>query len=461
MLAAAVVFSLIIACVFGMVFAAAWHFKRRRPSELRRWLTFAQAALLAAALVCGAAGAALAGRPDGRTLAQALLLSAAFAVPLLATGATRGQEPMGVALMYLFGVALGLPIAFLQRAGCRHAPTCVAAVTLALVYLGIAVAASTALGEDPRPLRVELPIAVLVPAPIVIGVALLQGDGTSSAFMHATADALVRGALYVLLHFGGVLAAFAELMRWRPWAATGATACSLMNSSGSRRSPPHFDESTDMTPCVRRLRDDRPSLRVVVSLQIPEDEPGMPAATGRVAELHRAMKRVLTPFEEPTGLRIELTDDDGGDIEVAMSRLPGQLMWVAPSPDRDGVTRITIDSDHAGDLDYGTGPSRPGRLNFQRMVQHGIALALGAPPSLEPEDVTYMNFDKSSAPIGLSASVAGALRALYEKKTVRLPYKVDGGATRRATFHFSDTSDLRAQKAEFARERPNMKWVET
>lgn len=459
MLAAGLVFSIAVVCVFGVVFATAWHFRKRRPAELRRTLTWAQAAVLATAFVCGAAGAALSKpRPSGTVLAQALFLSAAFAVPLLATGATRGQERMGIAVTYLGAVALGLPLALMHRVGCYKGPACAAAVTLALVYVGIAVASAAVLGEDPRPLRVELPLAVLLPAPIVACVELFLGDGdTSSALTRATADAVGRGALYVLLHFGGVLALYLDLARWRPWTPSGG-ACSASRSCRGEAS--YFDANADMAPFVRRLRDDRPSLKVTVSLRVVEGEI-------RGGGLRRALERVLGQFEAPTGLKFELTEQPGGDLEVELSRMPGReddqcagLMRVAPAPDREGVMRVTIDSDRAPDFDYGTPPSMPGRLNFQRIAQHCVALALGAPPSIIPEDVTYTNFDRSSAPLELSAGVRAALLTLYTNKTARVAYTEGGSSVvRYATIRFTDATGLRDQKATFASGRPTLKWV--
>lgn len=457
MFAAAIVFAIVLVSVFGVVFATAWHFRKRRPAELRRTLTWAQAAALAGALVCGAVGAALSKpRPTARVLAQALLLSAVFAAPLFATGATRGQELMGIMVTYLGAVALGLPIALLHRSGCHSGPVCVAAVTLLLVYVGVAVAAAAVLEEDPRPLRVELPLAVLLPIPVVAALEFFFGGTISSALIRATTDAVGRGALYVLLHFGGLVALYLDLARWRPWTPSGG-ACSASRSC--RGEAAYFDANADMGPFVRRLRDDRPSLKVTVSLRVDDGT--------RSGKVKRALADVLGQFEAPTGLHFELTDQPGGDLEVQLSRLPGSnddkcagLMRVAPSPDREGVMRITIDSDRMSDLDFGTPPSMPGRLNFQRIAQHCVALALGAPPSLIPEDVTYTNFDRSSAPMELSSGVRAALLTLYNKKVARLPY-TEGttNVVRHATIRFTDAAGLREQKASFASGRPGLKWV--
>ena len=417
-------------------------------------LLWTQVGLLCTTLVVAVVAAAMAGGPE--SYASVAVLCAAFCTPFFATGATRGLSRVQVMTAYAFAMALCSPIALLLATGCKGQAACIAVGVGALLFTGAAVASAAITKRDPRPLAAELPIAMLLPIPAVVAVVMYNGGDLSAAFTKAAWDALGRGALYVLLHFGGVLEKFLNLVMWRP-SSKGSTVCSAERScKGKDR---YFDPDADNGPVVARLRDDRPDMRVRVAL-VGEKGTRLPV------EAVSAVEKVFADFEAPTKLKFKVdtrATAGAADLVVAFEPLGGEgscagLMRVGRAPGRSDVAQITIDAKRLPTMEFGYATARKGSANLRRVLQHCVALALGAPLSLRPEDVTYANFDRTKPPIELSRGVTEALRAIYARKRARLHYTTRDGQRGSVTFTFEDADDLRAQKAVFIKERGPLTW---
>lgn len=412
-------------------------------------LLWTQVGLLCVTLVVAIVAAVLAGGPE--SYASVAVLCAAFCTPFFAMGGTRGLSRVQVMTAYAFAIALCTPIALLQSTGgCRGH---IAVGVGALLFTGVAVASAAFTKRDPRPLSAELPIATLLPIPAVVAVAMYEGGDISTAFTRAAWDALGRGALYVLLHFGGVLEKFLDLVRWRP-ESKGSTVCSAERScKGNDR---YFDPDVDNGPVVARLRDDRPDMRVRIAL----------VGSSRLSvDAVSAAEKVFADFEAPTKLKFSVdTNASAGAADLVVKFEPlgeGQcagLMRVGRVPERPDVAQITIDAKRLPTMEFGYATAQKGSANLRRVLQHCIALALGAPLSLRPEDVTYANFDRTKPPLELSRGVFEALRAVYSRKRARLNYTTHDGRRENVTFTFDDANDLRAQKAVFVKERGPLVW---